>query len=76
MRYELRRSRYVLYRKHRSAIETALLKVMTDAALLADSGLWLGRALASQERRTACFAVLRWNMRIIRLNPFGLRTTS
>jgi N-acetylglucosaminyl-diphospho-decaprenol L-rhamnosyltransferase len=76
MRYELRRSRYLLYRKHRSAAETALLKLITDSALVADSALWLLRALASHQSRAACLAVLRWNLRIIRLNPFGLRTTS
>ena len=76
MRYELRRSRYLLYRKHRGVAETAVLKLMTDAMLLADSAVWLARAVLSRECRRASAAVLRCNFRIIRLNPFGLQVSS
>jgi hypothetical protein len=77
MRYELRRSRYRLYRKHRGTLETVLLKLLTDAALLLDSALWLARALLSPERgaterRTGVAAVVHWNARIIRINPFAI----
>lgn len=71
MRYELRRSRYRLYRKHRGAIETLLLKLLTDVALLADSALWIVQGKLSAEGRRATAAILRCNLRIIRLNPFG-----
>lgn len=75
MRYELRHSRYRLYRKHRNSIETALLKLFTDAFLVIDSIAWLARGVISAKCRPAATAVMRCNLRIIRLNPFGLKIT-
>lgn len=76
MRYELRRSRYLLYRKHRSRIETAVLKLLTDTILLADTGRWAVRAIFSPQAREAARGVFRCNLRIIRLNPFSLKAQS
>lgn len=72
MRYELRRSRYRLYRKYRGVTETLVLKLLTDAMLLADSAVWAGRGLVSADCRSAARAVWRCNLRIIRINPFGI----
>lgn len=72
MRYELRRSRYRLYRKHRSAWELAALKLMTDAFLglhsLRTAALWL----RAPEQRRAAAALIRSNLRIIGMNPFAI----
>lgn len=72
MRYELRRSRYRLYRKHRSRAELCALKLMTDAVMamhcIRAAALWL---VSPAERRRA-EALLRSNLRIIGLNPFAL----
>lgn len=76
MRLELRKSRYRLYRKHRSALELCLLKAATDAVLalqsLRASALWLARPA----QRSAAGALLRSNLRIIGLNPFALEPAS
>ena len=69
----MRRSRYRLYRKHRSAIETALLKLLTDVSLLANSTVWLLRVMMRRDRRSVASTVMRCNMKIIRLNPFVLK---
>lgn len=71
MRYELRRSRYRLYRKYRSVMEIALLKLLTDTMLLADSAAWLARGAISADCRAAARAVWRCNLRIMRINPFA-----
>ena len=75
MRHELRRSRYRLYRKHRGAIETALLKILTDSTLLLESAVWLARGVISSDRRRAAVAIVRCNLRIIQLNPFRFQVT-
>jgi N-acetylglucosaminyl-diphospho-decaprenol L-rhamnosyltransferase len=70
MRFELRRSRYRLYRKHRSGWELCLLKAVTDGVLLLQSlraALWW---LLSPSRRAAVAALLQCNLRIIAINPF------
>ena len=72
MRFELRRSRYRLYRKHRSGLELLALKLATDAALLLQSVrvgiLWL----LAPSRRVAMGRLLRSNLRIVALNPFRM----
>ena len=70
MRYELRRSRYRLYRKHRTLWELCLLKLLTDLAMLAASVRPALHCLLPQ-RRAAALAVLRSNFRVIALNPFS-----
>ncbi|QKE63351.1 glycosyltransferase family 2 protein [Aquipseudomonas campi] len=70
MRYELRRSRYRLYRKHRALWEVCLLKLLTDLAMLAASVRPALHCLLPQ-RRAASLALLRSNFRVIALNPFG-----
>lgn len=70
MRYELRRSRYRLYRKHRHWLETCALKLVTDGAL----ALQCLRALpwlARPARRAEAQALLRGNLRIMAINPFA-----
>lgn len=72
MRYELRRSRYRLYRKHCGAVELCVLKVLTDAMLalqsLKTALLWV----AAPARRGHAAALLRSNLRIVSLNPFAI----
>lgn len=72
MRLELRKSRYRLYRKHRSIWELCLLKLATDSVLtlqsLRASALWLTRPA----HRNAAAALLMSNLSIIGLNPFAL----
>jgi len=72
MRYELRKSRYRLYRKHCHAAQLCVLKLATDAVLvlqcLRTAALWL--AAPAQRRHAA--ALLRSNLRILGINPFSL----
>lgn len=75
MRYELRRSRYRLYRKHRSAPETFVLKLLTDTMLGISSLRVLWWSWRQPELRPAARALLRTNLRIMRLNPFRLPET-
>lgn len=70
MRYELRRSRYRLYRKHRAIWELILLKILTDLAMLLGSLRALPACLFA-ERRAAALNLLRCNLRVMRLNPFA-----
>lgn len=70
MRYELRRSRYLLYRKHRKAWELFLLKLLTDLAMLMGSARTLPACL-SPDRRAAALSLLRCNLRVMRMNPFA-----
>lgn len=72
MRYELRRSRYRLYRKHRNALELLLLKLATDAVLCAQCVAAAVVGLADPARRGAAFGLLRGNLHIIGINPFRL----
>jgi N-acetylglucosaminyl-diphospho-decaprenol L-rhamnosyltransferase len=69
MRYELRRSRYRLYRKHRTLWELCLLKLFTDMAMLLAS---VRPALYcfTPHHRTSAMALLRSNFKVIALNPF------
>ncbi|MES2817985.1 MAG: glycosyltransferase family 2 protein [Pseudomonadota bacterium] len=69
MRFELRRSRYRLYRKHRAFWELCLLKLLTDLALLAASVRPALQCLNPQ-RRVAALALLRSNFKVITFNPF------
>ena len=69
MRYELRRSRYRLYRKHRSVAELLLLKGLTDLAMLLASLRLLLRCIRAQQR-PAALALLRANLQVMALNPF------
>jgi len=71
MRYELRRSRYRLYRKHRTWLELCALKLLTDLAMLAASIRPLLLWLLTPERRASAVALLRSNLRVLTLNPFG-----
>ena len=72
MRHELRRSRYRLYRKHRSVWEICALKIFTDSVLAAQSVQAGLRACLSPTRRAGAMALIRANWRIITLNPFEL----
>jgi N-acetylglucosaminyl-diphospho-decaprenol L-rhamnosyltransferase len=72
MRYELRRSRYLLYRKHRSLWEVLALKALTDAAMALGCLKALGIWLVDPARREAAQAWWRSNLRIMALNPFEL----
>lgn len=76
MRYELRRSRYLLYRKHRTALETLALKVLTDLTLLAHSLRVLLTAWKTPAERRIAMDVVRTDLRIIALNPFVLTTNT
>lgn len=71
MRYELRRSRYRLYRKHRAWWELCLLKAMTDAAMLLACVRPFALWLAVPSQRAAAGALLRVNLRIVAMNPFA-----
>lgn len=70
MRLALRRSRYRLYRKHRSRAELLLLKLFTDIVMLLGSARLLLHWLRSPRERAASAAALRTNLAIIALNPF------
>lgn len=72
MRYELRRSRYRLYRKHRRAWELWALKLLTDTSLLLGSLRPALQWLLLPQRRAAAEALLRSNLRVLRLDPFAV----
>jgi N-acetylglucosaminyl-diphospho-decaprenol L-rhamnosyltransferase len=71
MRIELRRSRYRLYRLHRSVLEICSLKLLTDCIVLMQTFhaafIW-----ATKPRlRPAARAMIRSNLSILALNPFA-----
>ncbi|MET1080551.1 MAG: glycosyltransferase family 2 protein [Pseudomonas sp.] len=72
MRYELRRSRYRLYRKHCHPWELCVLKLLTDLMILLTSLRPALQWLLRPSRRDAAAALLRSNMRVLGLNPFSL----
>ena len=72
MSYELRKSRYILYRKHCSFFEVIALKIFTDMTLAAGCILALP-GLMKQESREHARARLRLNASIMAINPFGLK---
>lgn len=72
MRYELRRSRYRLYRKHRSTGEVLVLKLLTDTVMLLASVRALLVGLLRPGRRDEALALLRANVRVISINPFRI----
>lgn len=72
MAYELRKSRYILYRKHCSTAQTLLLKIMTDAMLcvglvLSTIQSFKGEAWAELARKKRQAYI-----KIILMNPFTL----
>ncbi|HYF20672.1 MAG TPA: glycosyltransferase family 2 protein [Ramlibacter sp.] len=71
MQVELRKSRYRLYRKHRSVGELCALKLVTDLAVamqvMRAAALWL----LQPEQRPAAAALLGSSLRIMGLNPFA-----
>ena len=72
MRLELRRSRYRLYRKHRSVLELCTLKLLTDLTVLASSLRPLTHLL-NPSRRDSAVRALRANGKILGLNPFVMK---
>lgn len=73
MAYELRKSRYILYRKHRNFIELILLKLFTDIVLLATSLLSVlslrKKGIAGENARKK----LKANLSVIAINPFCIK---
>lgn len=73
MTYELRRSRYMLYRKHRGAAEILLLKLFTDAMMLAGIALAAARMVAKPHWRENSWSRIRTCAAILFLNPFRMK---
>lgn len=73
MTYELRKSRYILYRKHRKGWEVAVLKLFTDATLLAGVVVAGVRALVRPETRGSALDRIKAYAAIIGINPFRIR---
>ncbi len=73
MSYELRKSRYILYRKHRSIFELAVLKAMTDSLLLAGCILSLPGLVKGADNRSGVLKRLKANFSIMAINPFRLQ---
>ncbi|HRC26266.1 MAG TPA: glycosyltransferase family 2 protein [Alphaproteobacteria bacterium] len=73
MTYELRKSRYILYRKHRGPLALAALKVLTDATLLAAGAVAAVRALVRPDTRPQAWDRLKAYAAIMGLNPFRMR---
>lgn len=73
MTYELRKSRYILYRKHRKGWELAMLKGLTDLTLLA-AGVAAGlRAIVRPETRGQAWDRIKVYAAIMGINPFRMR---
>lgn len=73
MTYELRKSRYMLYRKHCGAGALLLLKLFTDAAMLAGIALAAARMAARPHWRENSWNRIRTYAAIMFLNPFRMK---
>lgn len=73
MSYELRKSRYILYRKHRSAFDIILLKIFTDTCLLIGLVMAYAKALKGNEWREMAKKKKKGYLKIIGINPFALK---
>lgn len=71
MRFELRRSRYRLYRKHCSFFQTLMLKFFTDAVMVAQILRAIALLLVRSESPASVATLIRANLLILRINPFG-----
>lgn len=69
MTYELRKSRYILYRKHRTAMETIVLKVFTDFFMLAGCVAALPSLL---NNKSNAIRKIKAYLSIMAINPFRL----
>jgi len=76
MAYELRKSRYILYRKHRSLLDLVALKVLTDCALLAGSGVALLSASKKDIRGENARKKLKAYLSIMAINPFSMEVNA
>ena len=76
MAYELRKSRYILYRKHRNFFDLVLLKALTDSALIVGSGLALlsvkKDGVAGENARKKLHAY----KSIMAINPFTMKVSA
>ncbi len=72
MSYELRKSRYILYRKHRSKPEIFALKILTDCVLAAGCALALKDMMLDEANRQNAKKKLTAFTSIMRINPFRL----
>jgi hypothetical protein len=72
MSYELRKSRYILYRKHRNAFETVALKILTDTCLLIGLTLTMLRASRGPQWREIAEKKKDAYLKIMKINPFSL----
>ncbi len=72
MSYELRKSRYILYRKHRNTFEIVLLKLFTDTCLLIGLVLAYLRASRGDAWREMAKKKKSGYFKIIAINPFSL----
>lgn len=72
MSYELRKSRYILYRKHRSVIDIILLKIFTDICLMIGLSIALIRASKGKEWKDMAEKKKQAYLKIMGINPFSL----
>ncbi len=73
MVYELRKSRYILYRKHRGMLEVVALKIFTDLMLVAGLLVSLRGLAHGADGRAGILKRLKASWSIITINPFSLR---
>lgn len=73
MSYELRKSRYILYRKHCNFFELVALKIMTDSFLLAGCALSLPGFFKGPDWRSGTLKRLKANFSIMTINPFRVK---
>ena len=72
MSYELRKSRYILYRKHRGALAIVALKVFTDLFLLVGILVAIVSSCKGNAYRQSAPKKAQAYARIIGINPFAL----
>lgn len=72
MSYELRKSRYILYRKHRGMLEILALKILTDSFLATGFLLSLPAILKGGQNRDMALKRIKSGCAIMAINPFGL----
>lgn len=72
MAYELRKSRYILYRKHKSMLDLVLLKLFTDIILLVSVGFLFLKAIKNKSYTENMREKCKGTLHILRINPFKL----
>lgn len=76
MAFELRKSRYILYRKHRSFLDLVLLKLLTDCALVPATIIALLQTRKNGIQGDNARKKLKAYLSIVTINPFSMKVAA